>query len=158
MSGRKLREAAQAAGDILNASGTGTELELRAAMQRLLAGRPIRGSRDLTVTNLAREAAVSRATANRYPEVLEQFRLAIRSREEAPTPPDDREALRRLEAQHKAERATWSARESDLEATVGKYAQQIQYLSVQLESLQAKLDQATGEKDGARVLQMRPRR
>ena len=138
-------------------SAVGTEAELRAAMNRLLAGRPFRGSRDLTVTNLALEAGVSRATANRYPEVLEEFRSSIRAREEAPTPPDDREALRRLEAQYNTDRSAWRAREKELEELVQKYAQQIQYLSVVVDDLQAK-NGATAGGEAKRVIPLRPKR
>jgi hypothetical protein len=47
-----------------------TERKLRAALDRLIAGNPIRTEGKLTVTGLAREADVSRATAHRYPDVL----------------------------------------------------------------------------------------
>lgn len=100
---------------------------------------------------------MSRATANRYPAVLEEYRLALRARESASTPPDDREALRRLEAQYKADRTAWSAREAELEATAAKYAQQIQYLSMLLERDGAGPGNG-GASKGSRILPINPRR
>lgn len=53
-----------------------TERKLRAALDRLIAGHPIRTDGKLTVTGLAREAGVSRATAHRYPDVLADLAAA----------------------------------------------------------------------------------
>lgn len=57
-----------------------TEQALRAAMQRLLSGAAVRTDGRLTVVNLATEAGVSRATANRAIAVLTEFRSAAASR------------------------------------------------------------------------------
>jgi hypothetical protein len=54
-----------------------TEAVLRDAMGRLLTGRPIRTDGRLTVTNLAAEAGVARATANRATSVLEVFKTGV---------------------------------------------------------------------------------
>lgn len=54
-----------------------TERKLRAALDRLIAGHPICTNGNLTVTGLAREAGVSRATAHRYPEVLADLAAAV---------------------------------------------------------------------------------
>jgi hypothetical protein len=56
---------------------TTTELALRGAMSRLLEGKPEKTDGRLTVVNLATEAGVSRATANRATTVLTTFREAI---------------------------------------------------------------------------------
>ncbi|RWD43461.1 hypothetical protein [Mesorhizobium sp.] len=56
---------------------TATELALRAAMSRLLDGKSERTDGGLTVVNLATEAGVSRATANRATGVLKTFREAV---------------------------------------------------------------------------------
>lgn len=56
-----------------------TEQALRAAMERLLAGCPAKTDGRLTVVNLAIEAGVSRATANRANAVLADFRRAVAS-------------------------------------------------------------------------------
>jgi DeoR/GlpR family transcriptional regulator of sugar metabolism len=53
-----------------------TERKLRAALERLVAGHPIRTDGKLTVTGLAREADVSRATAHRYRDVLADLAAA----------------------------------------------------------------------------------
>jgi hypothetical protein len=57
---------------------------LRAAMDRILAGTPIRSNGSFTVTALAAEAGLSRRTAARATTVLRDFRDAI---EHQPTPP-----------------------------------------------------------------------
>jgi hypothetical protein len=68
-----------------------TEKALREAMARLLAGRPAKTDGRLTVVNLAIEAGVSRATANRAPGLLADFRRAIASlRVRGPSPEDAR--------------------------------------------------------------------
>ena len=53
-----------------------TEDVLRAAMKRLLEGTSVHTDGRLNVANLAREAGVSRATANRATAVLAEFRAA----------------------------------------------------------------------------------
>jgi hypothetical protein len=50
-----------------------TEQALRAAMERLFAGRAVKTDGRLTVVNLAIEAGVSRATANRAADVLADY-------------------------------------------------------------------------------------
>ena len=50
---------------------------LREAMLRLLSGNQTRCDGRLTVTNLAHEAGVSRATANRATNILIEFRKAV---------------------------------------------------------------------------------
>lgn len=54
-----------------------TERALREAMERLLDGCPRVTDGRLTAVNLAIEAGVSRATANRAAKVLEVFRQAV---------------------------------------------------------------------------------
>lgn len=53
-----------------------TEEALRAAMRRLLEGVSECTDGRLTIANLAREAGVSRATANRAAAILDEFRTA----------------------------------------------------------------------------------
>lgn len=60
--------------------GHSTEQALRAAMQRLLSGSAVRTDGRLTIVNLAIEAGVSRATANRAIAVLAEFRSAAAGR------------------------------------------------------------------------------
>lgn len=56
--------------------GAKSEAALRAAMARLLDGRPERIDDALNVSNLAYEAGVSRAAANRAVGLLAEFRTA----------------------------------------------------------------------------------
>ncbi|WP_194711277.1 hypothetical protein [Noviherbaspirillum soli] len=51
-----------------------TERELLDALDRLVSGSPTCTDGALTQENLAKEAGVSRATLNRYPDVVEEFR------------------------------------------------------------------------------------
>lgn len=57
-----------------------TEQALRGAMNRLLTGSAVKSDGRLTVVNLAIEAGVSRATANRAAAVLAEFRRATGER------------------------------------------------------------------------------
>ncbi|MEY9586105.1 hypothetical protein ABIA15_004926 [Sinorhizobium fredii] len=71
----------------MSALGAKSEAALRAAMARLLDGRPERTDGALTVSNLAREAGVSRATENRAVGLLAEFRAAeARHRRSSPRP------------------------------------------------------------------------
>ena len=64
-----------------------TEAALFAAMERLLANKCLNTDGRLTVANLAREALISRATANRAIAVLDAYRAAIAARKsKAPRP------------------------------------------------------------------------
>ena len=54
-----------------------SEKKLRAALDRLVAGTAVRTDGRLTVSGLAREAEVSRATAHRYPAVLADLTAAV---------------------------------------------------------------------------------
>lgn len=92
-----------------------TEQALREAMGRLLDGCPRVADGRLTVVNLAIEAGVSRATANRASEVLEAFRHAVakpRARRNATDQPavtaraeQERRAVETVLAQHRQVRA-----------------------------------------------------
>lgn len=55
---------------------TSTEGALREALTRLVSGTACRSDGRLTVATLAREAGVSRATANRAPTILAELRNA----------------------------------------------------------------------------------
>ena len=61
-----------------------TLTSLRDAMARLFANRSKHTDGRLTVANLAREAGVCRATANRAETVLNEFRTALGDRRRAP--------------------------------------------------------------------------
>jgi hypothetical protein len=92
-----------------------TEQALSEAMARLLDGCPRMTDGRLTVVNLAVEAGVSRATANRASKVLEVFRKAViesRVRRDAQDQPvgasraeQERRAVNDILAQHQQVRA-----------------------------------------------------
>jgi DNA-binding IclR family transcriptional regulator len=65
-----------------------TEKKLRDALGRLVAGTAVRTDGRLTVSGLAREAEVSRATAHRYPAVLEDLDAASQRPAFAAVAPD----------------------------------------------------------------------
>lgn len=67
-----------------------TERRLREALARLVGGRAIAAGGRLSIANLAREAGVSRATANRAIAVLEDLRDAARLTKDASPPPVER--------------------------------------------------------------------
>ena len=65
-----------------------TEKKLRAALDRLIAGTAVRTDGRLTVSGLAREAELSRATAHRYPAVLKDLSAASERSAVAAVAPD----------------------------------------------------------------------
>ncbi len=108
--------------------GPKSEAALKAAMARLLDGRPERTDGALTVSNLAREAGVGRATANRAVDLLAEFRAAeARHRRSSPQALKDR--VRSLEAELRAVRG---AEMAELRALTRTLAQHIQVLTLQL--------------------------
>ena len=108
--------------------GPKSEAALRAGMARLLDGRPERIDGALTVSNLAREAGVSRATANRAIDLLAEFRAAeVRHRRSSPQALKER--VRFLEAELRAVRG---AEMTELRALTRTLAQHIQVLTLQV--------------------------
>jgi hypothetical protein len=102
-----------------------SEATLRAAMARLLEGRPDRTEGALTVANLARKAGVSRATANRAADLLAEFRAAeVHHRRSSPQAMKQR--IRALEAELRAVRG---AEMAELRALTRSLAQHIQMLT-----------------------------
>jgi hypothetical protein len=91
-----------------------TEEALRAALARLAAGNAMQTDGRLTVANLAREAEISRATANRAPLILSDLRDMVKTQKQVgPEPPPspqvheerNRRAMDNLAAQHVQVRA-----------------------------------------------------
>jgi hypothetical protein len=108
--------------------GPKSEAALRAAMARLLDARPERTDGALTVSNLAREAGVGRATANRAVDLLAEFRAAeARHRRSSPQALKDR--VRSLKAELRAVRG---AELAELRALTRTLAQHIQVLTLQV--------------------------
>lgn len=109
-------------------TGSKSEAALRAAMARLLDGRPERTDGALTVANLAREAGVSRATANRAADLLAEFRAA-EARHRRSSPQALKQRIRTLEAELRAVRGAELAELRRLNRTL---AQHIQMLTLQV--------------------------
>lgn len=103
-----------------------TEDALRAAMKLLLEGASEHTDGRLSVANLAREAGVSRATANRATAVLAEFRAA-EARFRSGSVAGLKARIRELEAELSAARGGELA---ELRATVKTLAQQIQVLAL----------------------------
>jgi acyl transferase domain-containing protein len=131
-----------------------TEDALRAAIKRLLDGTSVHTDGRLNVANLAREAGVSRATANRATVVLAEFRTAeVRFRLGSVAGLKAR--IRELEAELRAARGGELA---ELRSTVRTLAQRIQILALQGEEqrcLIAVLEEQIARAD-PKVLPFRP--
>ena len=131
-----------------------TEGALRAAMKRLLVGTSEHTDGRLTVANLAREADVSRATANRATAVLAEFRAA-EARFRSGSVAGLKARIRELETELRVARGGELA---ELRATVKTLAQQIQILALQGEEqsrLIAVLEEQIARAD-PKVLPFRP--
>ena len=107
------------------------EHALKKAMERLLTGRAAHTDGRLTVANLAREAGLSRATAYRYPDVIQAFQKEI----------TDRNGRQSASAAQRSKIAALSAELAALqtraredrrahEATINAMAQRIQALTL----------------------------
>src|SRR5258708_7093151 len=113
-----------------------TEQKLRAAMGRLCNGTSPRTNGQLTVSNLAKEAGVSRATANRAEAVLIEFHNRIVSFQETPEKlPGLRDQNRELERRLAQVTAEKNQIIAGLQATVTLLAQQIQALTLENDRL-----------------------
>lgn len=122
-----------------------TERKLRDAMDRLCNGTSQCTNGQLTVSNLAKEAGVSRATANRAEAVLAEFHnrtIALQEiPEQLPGLRDQNRALEHRLAQTMTEKNQIIA---DLQATVTLLAQQIQALTLENERLRTSAMRSVG--------------
>jgi DNA-binding MurR/RpiR family transcriptional regulator len=121
------------------------ERKLREAMDRLCNGTSQRTDGQLTISNLAKEAGVSRATANRAEAVLAEFHNRTIALQEAPEKlpglrDQNCELARRL-AQVTAEKNQIIA---NLQATITLLAQQIQALTQENERLRTSIIRPVG--------------
>lgn len=113
-----------------------TEQALRSALDRLASGTAQRCDGELTVSNLAREAGVSRATANRASEVVAE--LLHRRRSAPPVEGAEgnqraetlRERIRHLEAELANAKRSVRAEDGELRRRTALLAQQVQALSL----------------------------
>src|SRR3989442_4191267 len=113
-----------------------TERKLRGAMDRLCNGTSQHTNGQLTVSNLAKEAGVSRATANRAEAVLAEFHNRTIALQEIPEKlPGLHDQNRELE--HRLALVTTEKNQiiAGLQATVTLLAQQVQALTLENERL-----------------------
>ncbi len=122
-----------------------TERKLRDAMDRLCNGTSQRTNGQLTVSNLAKEAGVSRATANRAEAVLAEFHNRIIAFQETPEKlPGLRDQNRELERRLAQVTAEKNQIIADLQATVALLAQQVQALTLENERLRTNVAKSAG--------------
>ncbi|CCF00731.1 conserved hypothetical protein (plasmid) [Sinorhizobium fredii HH103] len=138
----------------MSALGAKSEAALRAAMTRLLDGRPERTDGALTVANLAREAGVSRATANRAVGLLAEFRAA-EARQRRSSPRTLKERVRALEAELRVVRG---AEIAELRGLARTLAQHIQVLTLQVADRDAVIAGLQDELDRSREAKVVPLR
>ena len=113
-----------------------SEQKLRAAMDRLCNGTAQHTDGQLTVSNLAKEAGVGRATANRAEAVLVEFHNRIITLQETPEKlPGLRDQNRELERRLAQVTAEKNQIIAGLQATVTLLAQQVQALTLENERL-----------------------
>jgi ACT domain-containing protein len=116
---------------------------LEEAMQRLLEGRPARTDGTLTIANLAREAGVSRATANRATDILARFRDHLDQADDD-LPATLRDKIGTLTAQVTELKRREKQEITDLRATVSTLAQHVQALTLENQALRSALEKDAG--------------
>ena len=118
-----------------------TELRLREAMERLLAGQPTASAGDLTISGWAKEAGVHRSTPYRSPALLAEFldRVEDNRRLEGNDLERLQSRLKTLESEIERLRNIRSERERSLEAHNRALANQLNAAIVELERLQRQL-------------------
>lgn len=128
----------------MNAVSAGTESALEEAMQRLLEGRPSRTDGALTIANLAREASVSRATANRATGIIDRFRARLDTTAGEDLPATLRDKIRILTTQIAEIKQREHQEIADLRATVSTLAQHVQALTLENQALRNQLERHEG--------------
>jgi DNA repair exonuclease SbcCD ATPase subunit len=118
-----------------------TEVRLREAMERLLAGQPTASAGDLTISGWAKEAGVHRATPYRSPALLAEFldRVEDNRRLEGNDLERLQSRLKTLESEIERLRNIRSERERSLETHNRALANQLNAAIVELERLQRQL-------------------
>lgn len=109
--------------------------EIRTAIERLLAGTPLRSDGALTVISLAAEAGVKRhVLTHRHTDLKDEFYAKVRAIGRVP------ESERKLRDElERAKRALHTARKriKELEADVDNFARSVNVLSIENEQLRA---------------------
>jgi len=118
-----------------------TEHALETALDRLLSGQPLRTDGALTVAGLAREAGVSRATANRAGRTIERLRAATTTSEthSGTNPEALRQRIRTLENELAARTRRESREVGALRQRAHILAQYVQALTLDNEALRKTL-------------------
>jgi chromosome segregation ATPase len=118
-----------------------TELRLREAMERLLAGQPTASAGDLTISGWAKEAGVHRATPYRSPAILAEFLDRVEDNRRLGENDLERlqSRLKTLESEIERLRNIRSERERSLEAHNRALANQLNAAIVELQRLQRQL-------------------
>jgi hypothetical protein len=121
-----------------------TASALEEAMQRLLEGRPSRTDGALTIANLAREAGVSRATANRATDIIDRFRTRLDVTADEDLPATLRDRIKTLTPQIAEIKQREHQEIADLRATVSTLAQHVQALTLENQALRTALEKGAG--------------
>lgn len=118
-----------------------TELRLREAMERLLAGQPTASAGDNTISGWAKEAGVHRSTPYRSPALLAEFLDRVEDNRRLGGSDLERlqSRLKTLESEIGRLRNIRSERERSLEANNQALANQLNAAIVELERLQRQL-------------------
>jgi chromosome segregation ATPase len=118
-----------------------TEVRLREAMERLLAGQPTASAGDLTISGWAKEAGVHRSTPYRSPALLAEFLDRVEDNRRLGGNDLERlqSRLKTLESEIERLRNIRSERERSLEAHNRALANQLNAAIVELERLQRQL-------------------
>lgn len=118
-----------------------TEVRLREAMERLLAGQPTTSAGDLTISGWAKEAGVHRSTPYRSPALLAEFLDRVEDNRRLGGNDLERlqSRLKTLESEIERLRNIRSQRERSLEAHNRALANQLNAAIVELERLQRQL-------------------
>ena len=118
-----------------------TEVRLREAMERLLAGQPTASAGDLTISGWAKEAGVHRSTPYRSPALLAEFLDRVEDNRRLGGNDLERlqSRLKTLESEIERLRNIRSERERSLEAHNRALANQLNAAVVELERLQRQL-------------------
>jgi regulator of replication initiation timing len=127
----------------VSAVSAATAAALEEALRRLLEGRPARTDGALTIANLAREAGVSRATANRATDILTRFRARL-GQDGGDLPATLRDRVRDLTAQVAELRRYEHQEVTSLRATVSTLAQHVQALTLENQALRDAIERDAG--------------
>jgi len=140
-----------------------SEAALRDAMKRLLDGRPQTTDGRLTVTNLAEEAGLGRATVHRAPHILATYRKAARKSDGARWASSSLKGrVKSLTAKLATTRADMRGDIAELQSAVETMAHHIAVLTLQLDEKDreiARLTEAFARQSGATIIPLgrRPR-